>query len=301
MSEQNAAPSATGTPAPTQQAPAKYAGKYADEPALETGARNAWKKVFGKDAPEKLVGEGGMFANHKALEAFYTGLEHKIGAPKEDAPAANTLLDDPAKPKVETPLDPPDDDSPALGRWDETFQKANIPIADLIKAMDENDGKVPDKIVDQVRKQRPGWGKGDVQMVGAALHQLYATQSQLAQYQTKELRAKAASMVGGESVLNEMLENRTKFVPKEELAALDALLSKHDTSLAGAKLLKAYFDEAKASGKTQAVGVTPSGANYQPIKDKKELAELHAAARRGDKSAQERIKQAGQWASQLAR
>lgn len=299
---ETAAPAATAQPAPTQAQP-KYAGKYADEAALETGARNAWTKVFGKDAPEKLVGDGGMFKDHGALEQFYKGLEHKISAPKE-TPAAPTMLDDPAKPAPEPEPVAEEDDAPAMGKWDETLAKANIKVETLVEAFEKNSGRVPDDMVNEIRKARPGWGKGDVQMLGAALSQLKATTTELAKYQRAERRAEAAKIVGSEQVLDELITNRAKFVPEAELNALDADLSSNDKSanLKGARLLKMYYDDFKASGKTpQAIGVTPAGQSYQPVKDKNELAKLHAEARGGNKEAQERIRQAAAWAAKQAR
>lgn len=254
----------------------KLAGKYETPEALEQGYREIRKALALPEiaADKKLVGEGGVFTDHRSLEASYVD--------------ANAILEA-SKKKATEVVKPPEGDplslKPAVSDdegVDAIVKKTGLDGKALADQW-QKEGKLTD---DQYKafKEKGGFGKAvvDTFMRGQA------NSAALAQRVGSEIRASAAAEVGGETQLQNLLAwAQGGGVPADQMDRWSKKVAEHPEEFGDVvAILSARHAKAVGSGSATSLIVgttsTPTGGNP---KTKVEWAALQLRVQQGDTEA----------------
>lgn len=254
--------------------PQKFAGKFDTPEALESGTGEL-RKTLGLDPlPEdkKLVGPGGMFTDHAALETYYKDLSKGLGnrAPKSkgNEPEAPDSL------KI-TPTEANDDaDIPAI------LQKAGLKAEDLGKQWAEQ-GTLTDEQYAALKKS--GFGKGVVN----TYMKTQADNAAAREVAARQMRDDAIKSVGGAEAWQTLSEWAATEITGDELADLNERLDDPKRYKGAIAQLKAAYNEAAGAGRVQplAGGSTPRSSGLPKPRTGAELADLQRKMQQGDPAA----------------
>lgn len=286
-------PVATATPASTPlpidttaqtSQPVVFAGKFNSPQALEQGYREVRKTVADKHGIDpladtvKLVGEGGMFKDHGALEEAYKKSSRLIGV-KVDAeapkPTGELKID---APKVDGEAPPLTDDAPDVPAL---VLKAGLTIEALTEQFTKNGDLTPEQY-DAIRKARPSLTRGDIKTIADGM----AAKAVLAQQAQTQIRADAIKAVGGEQQLATLLNKETlkEFVNEEEMADFNRRLANPKLAIGAVNDLNARYNaHIGASGRGVIAGGLAAGQSHP--KSAAEFSRLVDRAAAGDASA----------------
>lgn len=254
--------------APTNEEPKKLAGKF-DTPAdLEKGYRELSRKLGSDLGDAPLVGEGGLFVNHEALEKVYKHSESVLGRMS-------------TSPKPDNPPDPSD---LRINKGDNEFldvpdvlQRAGLQAKDLEEQWEKN-GKLTEDQYAAFRKVNPALSRAVVNHIAEGM----AAKAVFRQQQTAEAIREAQEIVGGEAELATLREWAATNIPKDRLARLNAQLDA-DVRFYGDYIRLIHAEYAKATGSS---GTSPilNGTTAPTGKLPTNLAEFGALMRRVNRS-----------------
>lgn len=256
---------ANAPPAPTPP-PTTYVGKFQGGAALEQGFRQLQASVApllglpAMDPSQPLVGQGGLYADHTALETAYKTLESANGRLK--APAATQPAN--GAPQIGTPAPAAEPGGLQIGAPQETepstaeeiITKAGLKEADLVGQWEKN-GTLTDEQYAAFRKVNPGLSK-------VVINELASGRAAKAALKIQALNAakmQAAVLVGGEQNLKALLDGARAFVPEGEIAGFNQMLSDPKTMPVAVRALYAMHQAHVGAGRSAPlVGGTPAPA-----------------------------------------
>lgn len=253
-----------------------FAGKYKSPEDLEQGFREIHKPLGLDEIPgdRKLVGQGGMYTDHSALESAYKTFEKLLSTRA-----------------VTSPPPPPPGEGLKIGGGEDAnldvpdlITKAGLKAEDLEKQWTEKND-LTDEQYAAIRKARPSLTKGDIKAIAEGM----AAKAALAAQTQQAIRADAVQVAGGEKELNGLLAWAKTGFNAAEQADLNRRLGDPNLYKGALQQIAAAHRAALGAGNAQPlVGGTP--ASGSPVNTASDIFELTKRAEAGDTSAQAALK-----------